>query len=187
MTLNIVTKREAPLPPYICEMVDLDMEAVPFMLGALWLRAQKYWWLTPDDQMVGRQLMNKEMVGMLMPCSIDITNRQDALYNMLDARLGGILRDVTGSGTYDDPYVYDEPIPQVVDPIIYSTPGMQYNSVQVLAGLRNLANGTVSTGWADNRVFRQTLVDILNAIGAESDEASIALLQKIALALGAVL
>ena len=186
MTLNIVTKREAPLSPYECELFNLDIEAIPFMLGALWLRSQKYWWLTPDDQMYGRQLMNKEMAGMLMPCGLDITNRQDALYTMLDARLGGVLRDVSGAGTYEDQFVYDPEIPQVVDPIDYATPGMQYTSDQLLKGIYNLLNGTTSANFPNNAYTTGILQEILNALLAESDEETLDMLTKIFIALGGV-
>lgn len=187
MTLNLVTKRDAPLPPYTCEMVDIDTEGVPFMLSALWLKSQQYWWDSSDDQKYGRWLMNRESVGILMGCSIEITNRQDALFNMLDARLGGALRDVNGAGTEADPYIYDPPIPQTTDPVVYQTPGMQFNSAEVKQGMYNLLNGITSMNFPDARNFRQILEDILAALSAMDEEDQIALLQKLVILLGGVL
>lgn len=186
MTLNLVSKREAPIPPYTCEMIDIDVEAVPFMLSALWLRSQKYWWISADDQTNGRWLMNKESVRLLMPCSRAITNLLEAQYNLLDAVLRGELRDVTGTGVDADPYIYDSPIPQVVDPIVYQTPGLQYNSFQSLQGIRNLADGFVSTEFAESRNFRQQLEDIRALLEANgTDDADIEnILNLILLALG---
>lgn len=187
MRYNLVAKREAPEPPYICEMVDIDVEAIPFMLSSLWLRAQKYWWITDDDQKYGRWLMNKEGAALLMPCSRKITNLLEAQYNLLDATIRGEMRDVTGAGTDADPYIYDPAIPQTVDPIVYLTPGLQYSAIQSLRGIENISDGRTSTNFSDVRNIRQQLEDILNALNAESDEETVELLRNIFLALGGVL
>lgn len=187
MSLHIVTRREAPQPPYECELITIEPEAVPFMIGALSSRALPFWWQSKDDQKYGRWLMNKEMVRLLMPCGTDIINRQDALYNLLDASLRGTLREVTGAGTDEDPYVYDPEIPQTVDPVVYLLPGMQHSARSTLEGVRNLANGETFTDFPDVRNFRQTLDDILAALAAEDNTETIALLQKIVIALGGTL
>lgn len=186
MSLHLVTERVTPLPPYTCEMIDIDVEAIPFMLGSLYTRSLPYYWDSPDDEMYGRWLMNKEMVRLLMPCSRVITNLLEAQYNLLDGVLRGTIRDVTGTGTDIDPYVYEDPIPQVIDPIVYLTPGMQYNSVELLRGMYNLMNGTLSANYSDPRNVRQQLDDILAALEAETSEETTELLQKILIALGGV-
>lgn len=187
MRYNLVAKREAPEPPYECEMVDVDVEAIPFMLSSLWLRAQKYWWITDDDQKYGRWLMNKEGAALLMPCSRAITNLLEAQYNLLDATIRGEMRDVTGAGTDADPFIYDPIIPQTVDPLVYLTPGLQFNSEKSLRGVENIADGRTSSNFSDERNFRAILEEIRDALTAESNEETVDLLQKIFLALGGVL
>jgi len=184
MTYTPIIKREAPQPPYTCEMVDIDVEGVPFLLGALYTRSQAYWWITADDAKYGRWLMNKEGANLLMPCSRSITNLLEAQYNLLDAALRGEIRDVTGTGVDSDPYIYSPAIPQTVDPIVYETPGLQYSAFQSLQGIRNLADGTVSTEFSDVRNFRQQLEDLIAAIGSISEEDQTALLEAILAALG---
>lgn len=44
MRLNIVKKRYAPIPPYDCEIVEIDIQSVPYVLHGLWLKYQKYFW-----------------------------------------------------------------------------------------------------------------------------------------------
>lgn len=186
MSLNIVSKREAPVPPYQCEMIDISIEGIPFMLSALRLRSAKYWWLSADDQRIGRWLMYKESAAFLMPCSRAITNILEAQYNLLDATIRGTSRDVTGTGVDVDPFLYDPPIPQTVEPLEYLSPGLQYNSTESLYGVQNLANGTVTANYTDVRVFRQQLEDILAALSAETNEEIIAKLQQLIVLAGGI-
>lgn len=187
MSFNIVAKREAPRPPYECELIEIDTTAVPYMLAALTIKAAKYWWLTPDDQLYGRWMLNKQKASMLMGCVREITNRQDALYNLLDASLRGTLRSVEGDGTDAVPFIYDPEIPQTVDPVVYLLPGMQHSARSTLEGVRNLANGEAFTDFPDVRNFRQTLADILAALEAESSEEQLELFRQIVILLGGVL
>lgn len=87
--LNLVRKATAPVPPYNCELTCFDVNMVPFYLGALWLRAQKYWWLTSDDQRIARSALNEEMVRLLMPCGQDIVDSIDRVYRLIDGSING--------------------------------------------------------------------------------------------------
>jgi hypothetical protein len=156
------------------------------MAGGLWLRTQKYWWQSPDDQRYGRWLMNKQIGALYMPCGTDIVNAIDRVYTLLDASLRGEIHDVTGTGTLDDPYIYDPALPQVVDPVVYLTPGIQFNTQQTYQGMLNLMNGTLSTNFTDPRIFRDQLEAIRALLeAAGTSEADIeGILNLILLALG---
>lgn len=187
MSYNIVVKRQPPYPPYTCEFINIDAESVPAMLAALTIKSQKYWWYDGMDAEVARWMLNKQKASFLMPCGTEIVNAIDRVYTLLDASIRGELHDVTGTGSDVDPFVYDPPLPQTVDPVVYQTPGLQYFAAQSFAGIQNIADGTVSTNFVDNRNIRQQLADLLAAIQAQSDEDTNALLLEILTALGGAL
>lgn len=187
MSYNIVVKRPAPSPPYTCEFINIDVESIPAMLAALTIKAQKYWWLDGIDAEWARWMLNKQKASFLMPCGTEIVNAIDRVYTLLDATIRGELRDVTGTGTAADPYIYDPVLPQTVDPVVYFTPGLQFLSAQSLDGIKNIADGTVSTVFLDNRNIRQLLADLIAAVQAQNDEDTNALLLEILTALGGAL
>src|SRR5437868_3029287 len=108
--LNLVRRNDAPIPPYECEMVQCDIPFVPFILGALWQRSQRYWWAQSEDQQLGRWGMNKQMMEVLMPCGQDIVDATNRVYMLINTTFNGIYYTFTGTGTPNDPYVIDPPI-----------------------------------------------------------------------------
>jgi len=168
MSINIVNKADAPEPPYICELVSYQPEATPFVLYGLWLKSQKYFWNSPADWETAKSLLAQVGSELLMPCGIDIVNGLDRIYNLLDVRLAGIERTVTGSGTSDDPFVYD--------PILYQTPEIFDDEPISLIGLattgkrawKNLLDGVTSPDFADSRSFRDQL-EAIRAILADTE------------------
>jgi hypothetical protein len=184
--LNLVRRNDAPLPPYDCEMVQCDVAFVPFILGALWQRSQRYWWAQAEDQQLGRWAMNKQMLEVLMPCGQDIVRSVDRLYRLVDATFNNRFYGRTGSGTPDDPYIFDPEIPGVPEVGATDDYAWRNNSYAVRALIDNLVTGVPNDKSSDIRNFRQQLEDILAAIGSGSfDPATIeALLAEVVLALG---
>lgn len=86
---------------------------VPLCLGAFRIKSSRYFYTDTGSWLYARQSIHQMGANMLRNNIDAITNRQDALYNLLDAALGGIERSVTGTGTSADPFIYDRPIPQV--------------------------------------------------------------------------
>jgi hypothetical protein len=149
MRLNIVYKAIAPEPPYQCELVEVDTAAIPFMLYGLWLKTQKYFWVDNDSWRIGRWLMNKQGASLLMPCGTEIINSVDRLYNLLDARLVGNYREVTGTGVEADPFVYDPPLEQAAQYIAATEGSLTFYADYNLQAWLNLLNGEHSDVFGD--------------------------------------
>jgi hypothetical protein len=167
MRLNIVYKAVAPEPPYECELVDIDTAAVPFMLYGIWLKAQKYFWADNDSWRTGRWLLNKQGASLLMPCGNDIINAVDRLYNLVDARLVGNYREVTGTGTEADPFVYDPPIEQAPGFFDPTEASIAWYSGINLSAWQNLLNGEHSGDWNDNYKLKAQLQELIDQDAAD--------------------
>lgn len=144
MTLNIVYRSSVPGRPYANDLFCLPADAVPYVLGALRLRMYPYFYTTEEDYVRGRSALAEFGGGLLMPCALEITNRQDALYNLLDATLNGNERSVTGEGTYAEPYVYTPAIPQVVEAAAISAPSLRSDTRSAKNLLDNFVTGALS-------------------------------------------
>jgi hypothetical protein len=169
MSINLVIKADAPLAPYACELVEIQPEAVPFLLYGVFHKLQKYYWASHSDWIEGRRLMAMEGAQLLMTCGNDIVNGLDRIYNLLDVRLAGIERSVTGTGTDVDPFVYVPPIEQAATMV----PGVDeslllYANVNHQSWL-NLLNGTAGDTSSDTRNIRQQLEDLILSVGATDD------------------
>jgi hypothetical protein len=185
MSLNIVTKRLAPLPVYNGALSCVPVEALPFVLSALDLRAQKYWWLEPEDQKTGRRLMYLVSIMLLKGCGDEIVTAINQVYRLLDASINGVTYTFTGDGTPDNPYIYN-PIIGIVPTVGEADePGQRFYLAKAMRLLDNLVNATTYTDAPDARNIRQQLDDIIAALEAEDfDPATIeALLGQIALLL----
>lgn len=172
MSLNIVTKREAPEPIYNGSLVCVPIEALPFVLSANNLRAQKYWWATPEDMRTGRRLLYLVNTMLLKGCGDEIVTAINQVYRLLDGSINGVAYTFTGAGTDDDPYVYNPPIPVV--PVISNAeePGQRFYLAKAMRLLDNLVNGTTYIDAPDARNIRQQLEDIIAALNSDDVDLS---------------
>lgn len=154
----------APLPPYDCELIEVDTQAIPFMLGGLYARAKRRHWITDEDATRGRQLLAKQGVHMLMGCKDEIVTAINQLYRLTDVVHNGTVYSYTGTGTTLDPYVYNPPIPVVPARTPGLEPSEKFSLEKLLRLQDNLVNGTTYTDAPDDRNLRQQLADILEAI-----------------------
>ena len=173
MTINIVLKALAPEAPYNDELVCHTIESTPFMLYGLWLKSQKYFWQSPGDWQVARSLLAREGASLLMPCGQQIVNAIDRLYILTAASLQGTTYYVSGTGTAEDPYIYDPPLVQAPEPTIGVLPGLLAMQSNQIEAWWNLLNGSPSADYPDNRSFRDQLEAmraLLETTEADSDE-----------------
>lgn len=183
MTLNIVYKAEAPSPPYGCEFVDIRPKVVPFALYGLWLKSQRYFWVTADDWAEARTLLALEGAAYLMPCGRDIVNALDRQYTLLDGVMRGTWREVTGMGTDADPFVYDPVIPQAAQELVPTLGSLQHVAQDTYDAWGNLLDGIASGRWEDTRNIRdmlQAIIDGAGEAGTLDDEMLAALVQIVA-------
>lgn len=159
--------RDAPRPPYECELVEVDIPAIPFMIAGLGFKAQKFLWSNEDEATFGRQLLAKQAASLLMPCGKDIVESIDRLYRLTDVIHNGSIYTYSGSGTTLDPYVYNPPIPVVPYRVGPLEPSLRFSIDKIMKLDDNLVNGTTSDVTPDTRNFRQQLDDILAALDAE--------------------
>lgn len=169
MKLNIVEKREAPVPPYQCELFCFPVEAVPFLLQSIWLKSQKYWWLTPEDAKQGRRMLAQVGSELMMPCGTIIGEKLDALYRLMDTTLNGVQYTASGTGTAGNPFVITPAIPTVPNQNDYEYPGQRAMIENSLFYLRNLVDGSPAEGVTETDNFRQTLREIRDAILADTE------------------
>jgi hypothetical protein len=166
MSINLVIKADAPLGPYECELVEIQPEAVPFMLYGIFHKLQKYYWSSHSDWIEGRRLMAMEGSNLLMPCGQAIVDAIDRQYTLLDVVLRGNVRSVTGTGTSVDPFVYDPVIPQSAEEMVPTLGSLQHVAQDTYDAWGNLLDGITDGRWSDDRNFRQLLQDLIEAAGS---------------------
>lgn len=188
MSRTKIPRSVVPEPPYHSALVCIPIEAVPFTLGALVIKSQKYWYASPDDWHTGRKLLALFGKALLMDCAPAIVQAIDRVYNLLDAGLNGRDRTATGTGTELDPFVYDPPIPQTILPSDFSAPGARRDSVEVRNLLRNLVLGNLSTDAPTIAIPNGTLAEIRDLLLAMSEESGVTpeQIEQIILILGAL-
>jgi hypothetical protein len=187
MTRITITRSAVQEPPYHFDLACIPIEAVPFTLGALVLRSQKYWYASDEDWQRGRRLLALLGKGILMPCGRDIVNSIDRLYTLTAAGLSGTAYSVSGSGTDADPFVYSPPLPQVVDPEDYQSPSLRRDTAASRRLMENLVLGTTSADAPTEAVTNAKLEAIrllLEAMGT-SDGPTFAQMAQVIAILGA--
>lgn len=170
MKRNIVIKSEVPSPPYGCELACIPIEAVPFTLGALVLKSQRYWFVSQDDWHRGRKLLAELGASILMDCTKPIVDAIDRVSARLDYGLFGIERSVEGSGTDIEPFIYTPPIAQVPTSDVFSLPGLVAQSDVLRALLANLVTGALSSAAPGEAIPNEKLEAIYQAVLAMGSE-----------------
>lgn len=171
---------QTPAPaPDVCELAIFPIAAVPFALGALEYRIPKYIW-APASYLRGVQLIRSLQLALLCGGLKEITDRQDALYRMLDTALYGTSYNVVSS----------EP-DLIVEPIIWPTRELTIENPDSLLGraedlrqlLQNGINGTPTDNYDRANGIRDLLELIQAALESESgiDSDMLAKLAEIAL------
>lgn len=185
MSYTKIVPRDAPRPPYECELVEVDIPAIPFMLAALGHKAQKFYWASEDEATEGRQLLAKQAASLLMPCGKEIVESVDRLYRLTDVVNNGAIYSYSGAGTTLDPYIYSPPMPVVPLRLPGLEPSVKFSLEKVLRLHDNLVNGTTYTDAPDARNLRQQLEDILTALDSSDslDPEMLAKLGEILIAL----
>lgn len=188
MKYNLVHKNGVAPPPYECELVEYNPIASPYVLGALWLRSQKYWWLTADDQKYGRRLMAQIGSQVLMPCAQEVIDAIHNLYRLTSTIHYGTVYSYTGDGTPANPYVISPSIPVVPSPQEGEQPSVLFYLAKAERLLDNFVNGTTYPDAPDVRNVRQQLDDIkaLLEAGQADEEELLPVLLDILAAIGAV-
>jgi len=170
MSRTKIIRSVVPEPPYNSALVCIPIAAVPFTLGALVIKSQKYWYASPEDWHRGRKLLASFGKALLMDCAQPIVDAIDRVYNLLDAGLNGTERTAIGTGTELDPYVYDPAIPQVVEPSAFGSPGLRHYTRASARLLDNLVTGGTSDeapGEAIPNAKLEAIRLLLEAMGGE--------------------
>jgi hypothetical protein len=170
----------APEAPYQCEIAVFPIAVVPFALGALEYRIPRYVW-ADDSYLRGVQLVRSLQMALLYGGLREITDRQDALYRMLDVAIFGTSYTV----------VSDDPL--IVEPLVSPTHTLDILDDTSILGrlelqkqlLENALNGTETSNYDRVNGVRDLLEAIQAAIEAETDldPEMLAKLAEIALAL----
>lgn len=169
MRVNSIARRPAPARPWTDDLVEVDHQAVPFMLTALWFKSQQGNWAVGDDVARGRQLMNKQGAQLLMGATQRLIDASDRLYTLLDAGIFGTNRDVTGTGTDVDPFVYEPPITQTKYPSEQSADGLLRYGFIGSSGLTNLITGEGNIVWPADTPLKDLLRSIIDSAGASGE------------------
>lgn len=162
--INLVRKNFTPLGTLDCELTCYDVQMVPFYLGALWLRAQKYWWVDAENAGRARSLLNEQMVRFLMPCGQDIVDAIETQTRHFLGAMQGYEFNRTGTGTAADPYVWEPPLPDYAGPQ-FQVGGIERSNFFLTEQLQNLLDGTPSAT-TETRNFRQQLQDIYDLLAS---------------------
>lgn len=167
-----------PEPPDVCELAIFPVAVVPFALAALEYRIPKYVW-AEDSYLRGTQLIRSLQMAILCGGLKEITERQDALYRMLDVALFGTTYSVVET----DPEL-------VVSPLIDPTHALTIEDEDSILGRledarqlqQNALNGTITPNYDRADGVRDLLEFIKTAIeeGGQFDDDMLAKLVQIA-------
>lgn len=170
MSRYLIVRRDSPdPPPWECELIDIDIPSIPFVLFALGHKAQRYYWKTDEDATKARQMLAKQGANILMGCSDKIVGAINQLYRLTDSIHNGTVYSTTGEGTVDDPIVYSPAIPLVPQTLPGAEPGVKFSLEKALRLQDNLVNGTTYTDAPDDRNIRQQLEDIKLALEGQEN------------------
>jgi len=172
MSLNIVTKSDAPVEPYPAHASCINIKLIPHILYGLWMKGQKYYWTSASEWTVARSLLAEQGAAILMDCSLEVTNAIDRLYNLVDTRLAGNVRSVTGTGTSLDPFVYDPPLEQAAAYMDGLEGSALYYGAINLSAWQNLLGGEHSSDWYDAYSLKAQIQELIEQDTA--DDADIA-------------
>jgi hypothetical protein len=151
--------------PDVSELAGFCVAVVPFALAALEHRIPRYIW-AEDSYLRGVQLIRSLQMALLCGGMREITDRQDALYRMLDTAIYGTEYSVVET----DPEL-------IVSPAIEPTHALTIERADSIFGrmednrqlLQNALNGTETPNYARPDGIRDLLEQILTAAEAESN------------------
>lgn len=158
-----VHNQTPPELPDVCELAIFPVAVVPYALAALESRVPKYIW-SDAGYVRGVQLIRSLQMALICGGLREITDRQDALYRMLDSGIFGRL------------YTVDSTEPLVVTPAIDPTHDLVIQANDSLLGriddtqqlLKNALNGTLTTNYFRPLGLRDLLEQLLAAAEAEN-------------------
>jgi len=184
MKMLLTRPRAAVAPPYDCQLVEIGAELVPYLLGALYVREQRYNWLTDADAIMARRMLAKQGADLLMPCGKEIVQSVNQVYMLLNQGLNGQSYSYSGSGTDADPYVYNPSIP-VVPSNVYMDPGIVAQNEDMKNLLNNAFNGVIEGNYSEPVSIRNQLQSIIDGVaeGGGLDDDMLAKLAEIVLLL----
>jgi hypothetical protein len=162
MTYNIVTKETVPEGPWEYGLVCIPRQAIPFVLGAIRIKRQKYWWLTDEDWHRAEDLLIRFEGGIVEECSLPIVNAIDRLTIRFDAAVNGITRTATLVPDTEAEYEYSPPLTQEAEAGVYNSPSLAADSDAVVAFLDHIVNGTVNEYVTDTRAVKDLLQSIVD-------------------------
>lgn len=164
MRRRLAVARPVPPLPWFSELIELDTASIPYLLGSMWTREQRYHWITADDARDGRQMLAKQGAAMLLGAADRIIESVDRVYRLIDVVNNGAVYTYSGLGTLASPYVYSPGLPVVPSAAPGDEPSVKFSLEKLLRLQDNLTNGTTYGDAPDDRNFRQQLDDIKAAL-----------------------
>lgn len=170
MSRPLVVQHFFPSPPYSCELVEVNVQAIPAMLYALWQKSQRYFWEKPlGSDKLARKALAEQTARLLMPCGTEIVTAINQLYRLVDVSINGAVY------TYEEDRETGEIIYSPEIPIVPAASDPGFNSVRWQSNdtrtiLRNALLGQTTAELGDARVFRQQLDDLIAAVGADDTD-----------------
>lgn len=167
MRAQLYIPRDVPLTLIRSELVEIDVESIPFLLGALRTKELRSHWTSDEDAKRGRQMLAKEGAQMLLGAGDRIVEAIDRLYRLTDSIHNGTVYAVDGEGTDLDPYVYYPSMPLVPTTEPGAEPSVKFSLEKSLRLQDNLVNATTYDDAPDDRNIRQQLDDLKTALEAQ--------------------
>lgn len=164
--INYATPRDIPIKPYECDIVEIDIPLIPFILSMLLDRERKPYW-SAESATDARHALAESGAKIIMGCAKDIIAEQQRLYRLLEGALYGTTYSVSVGLEPGAEPIYSPPIP-LLPPIEFVEPGALLTQRTAMRLLDNLTNATVWPEAPDDRNIRQQLADILAAYETEN-------------------
>lgn len=158
-------------------LLAVDMQLLPFVLGAVTDLQERKYWQSDDDWYRACEAISEFLECSMSACLGDLLAQNDRLYRLLDAGLNGTVYTAAGDPVVVSPSIGDVPAESVL-------PGLLARVDHVELMLDDLP-GVITPGWFGVGGEKATIADIVKALRIGDASQSTEAIDSLAEILGA--
>lgn len=148
-----------------CAIAFVPVPLVPFVSGLTKILENRGFWASEADYIAGSTATIEFRECIAMACVQDITDRQDALYRLINTAFYGVTYDTVTT----DPLVVTPPITPHVTLDIHDYASIQGRLEDLQQMLNNALTGAETPHFSNEPSIRFQLQEIIDAIGSGTD------------------
>jgi hypothetical protein len=167
-----------PTEPTDAALVIIDMQLLPFVLGAVADLQDRKYWQTDADWYRASESISSFLECSMSTCASDLLAGQDRLYRLIDSGLNGTVYTADGDPVVITPEIGDVP------PTVAELPGLiaRLDHVEVML---DALPGILDPGWFGYGGEKATIADIVRSLRVGSTSQSTETIDSLQEILGA--